>query len=158
MTAGRLTTLLAAAIVALALALAGCGTSTLSARALRSRASVVCAAAVRRSNRIPLPGSNTGGASFLERGITVFARELDALKKLAPPPLLANPYRAALGDSRQQLDALIATVHDLHSGGDPVIVIKQLDVELAAINARDRVAWRAVGVPVCANQAVGRRD
>jgi hypothetical protein len=139
------------AIAALAAALAGCGRDTLTAPSLRKRATLVCAAAVRRSDRIAVPVSNAGGVGFLAEGITIFRPELAALRKLAPPPRLATPYRAALADSAQQLDALIATDHNLRNGGDPVVAIKQLDVELGPINARDRAAWREVGAPVCSN-------
>ncbi|HWF74824.1 MAG TPA: hypothetical protein VG186_15845 [Solirubrobacteraceae bacterium] len=142
---------LAAPLGILALALCGCGSSTLTAQQLRRQASLVCSAAVERSDRIALPSSNEGGADFLDRGITVFRPELTSLRKLAPPRSLAEPYRAALADSKQQLDALIASDENLASGGDPVVAIRQLDVELEAIDARDRQAWRAVGAPVCDN-------
>jgi hypothetical protein len=79
-----------------------------------------------------------------------------ALRKLAPPHRLAEAYRAALADANQQLDALIATDHNLQSGGDPVVAIKQLDIELAAINLRDHAAWTIVGVPACANLTPGQ--
>jgi hypothetical protein len=137
----------------IALALSGCGSDTLSAPALRSQARLVCTTAVRRSDRIAMPGANPGGATFLAQGIAVFRPELGALRKLAPPRALASAYRAALADAAQQLDALIATDHNLRSGRDPVVAIKALDVELAAINARDAQAWRTVGVPACANLA-----
>jgi hypothetical protein len=143
----------ALAAIALTLALAGCGSGTLTAKELRRQANLVCTAAVRRSDGIAVPSSNAGGAAFLDQGITVFRRELVALRKLPPPRSLAEAYRAALGDSKQQLDALIATDHNLGSGGDPVVAIRQLDVELEAIDARDLQAWRAVGAPVCANLA-----
>jgi hypothetical protein len=141
---------LTAAIIA-AVSLSGCGSSTLSAKALRTRANLLCTTAVRRSYRIATPHANSGGAAFLAQGITIFGSELDALHKLAPPRNLASAYRTSLSDSAQQLDALIATHHDLVAGDDPVVAIKQLDVELAAVNARDRAAWRAVGVPACTN-------
>jgi len=140
-----------APIVVIALSLAGCGSSTLTARALRARANRLCAAAVRRSNRLTMPRSDSGGAAFLARGITIFGSELDALRKLVPPQRLAGAYRISLGDSAQQLDALIATEHGLRGGADPVLAIKQLDLELGAIDARDRQAWRALGVPACTN-------
>jgi len=103
----------AAAATVTIVALAGCGSSTLSARALRTQASRVCITAVRRSDRIALPRSNAGGTAFLARGIAVFGPELEALRKLAPPP--------------------------------------SLEGELTAINARDRDAWNAIGVPACSN-------
>jgi len=146
------------AITAVTLGLAGCGSNTLTAKELRSRANLVCATALRRSDRIATPKSNAGGAAFLDHGITVFGPELAALRKLVPPHSLAGTYRTALGDSTQQLDALIATDHNLGSGGDPVVAIKQLDVELngaGAIDVRDLQAWRAVGVPICANLPPG---
>jgi len=143
------TAALAAGLVVLALP--GCGSSTLSPRALRRQANLLCTAAVRRSDRIALPGSNLGGARFLQQGITIFGSELRALRKLPPPPALADLYRTALSGSTQQLDALIATHHDLLHGDDPVVAIKQLEVELSAVNSRDREAWRAVGVPACTN-------
>jgi len=139
-------------VAVIALSGSGCGSSTLSARALRTQARRLCAAAIRRSDRIAMPGSNGGGATFLAHGITIFRSELGALRKLAPPRALVSAYRTSLGDSAQQLDALIATHHDLVHGDDPVVAIKQLEVELTAINSRDRDAWRATGVPACANQ------
>lgn len=140
-------------VLIIALLLSGCGSDTLSARALRSQARVLCRAAVRRSNRIAMPSSNSGGASFLAQGIAVFRPELDALRELKPPHSLAEAYHIALSDSAQQLDALIATEHNLLSGGDPVDTMNQLDVSLAAIAARDRAAWRTVGVTACTNLA-----
>jgi hypothetical protein len=135
-----------------ALALSGCGSGTLSAQELRRQATLVCTAAVRRSDRIAMPDSNSGGAAFLARGITDFRPELTALRKLVPPRRLADLYRTALADAKQQLNALIATDHDLDSGGDPVVDINELDVELTAVNARDLGAWRAVGAPACSNR------
>ena len=133
------------------LVLSACGAGTLSARALRMQASARCTAAVRRSDRIALPRSNAGGAAFLARGIAAFTPELTALRKLAPPRRLANAYRGAVAAARQQLDALIATEHDLRGGDDPVVAIKQLGVELTPINARDRAAWEDMGIPACSN-------
>jgi hypothetical protein len=141
----------AAAAGALIFALAGCGSSTLSARALRTQASGVCTSAVRRGARIAPPRSNSGGTAFLARGITVFRPELEALRKLAPPRGLAVAYRAALADTAQQLDALVASEADLRGGDDPVVAIRQLYDELTAIDARDREAWNAVGAPACSN-------
>jgi hypothetical protein len=142
-------------VAAVAASVSGCGSDTLSAQALRRQAGLVCSTAIRRSDRIAIPNATSAGATFLAEGITVFRPELAALRKLAPPHGLASAYRAALGDSTQQLDALIATDHNLRTGGDPVVAVKQLDVELAAINARDRQAWRSVGVPACANLSAG---
>jgi hypothetical protein len=139
------------ALVGAAVLLAGCGSSTLSAQALRARATRLCREAVARSDHIHLPASNTSGGAFLAQGIAVFRPELAALRKLAPPSRLAGPYRVALADSGQQLDALVAADHNLRSGEDPVLAIKQLDVELGAINARDQASWRALGAPACAN-------
>jgi len=138
---------LTAAVVAVTLA--GCGSTTLSAHAVRTRAALLCTTAIRRSDKIAMPSSTSAGAAFLAKGITVFGSEVQALHKLAPPHELASAYRTALSTATQQLDALIATEHDLRAGGDPVIAIKQLDLELGPINARDRQAWRAVGVPDC---------
>jgi hypothetical protein len=145
----------ALAVALVALSLGGCGSGVLSAPALRAQARLVCTTALRRSDRIAAPSSNGGGGAFLAQGIRVFRPELAALRRLTPPRSLAGDYRAALADSAQQVDALIATDHYLHAGGDPVVAIRQLDVELSAINARDRGAWRTLGVPVCANLTAG---
>jgi hypothetical protein len=139
------------AVAVMILSLAGCGSGALSARALRTQATGLCTTAVRRSDRIAAPRSNAGGAAFLAKGIAAFRPELKALRKLAPPRGLAASYRTALEDAAQQLDALLATEHDLLGGDDPVVAIRQLEVELTAINARDRAAWRAVGAPSCSN-------
>jgi hypothetical protein len=138
-----------------AVLLAGCGSSTLTAGELRTRATRLCTTAVLRSNEIALPASTSGGAAFLAHGITIFRPELAALRKLAPPRSLAEPYRVALADAAQQLDALVATDHNLRNGDDPVVAIRQLNLELVPIDARDTASWRAVGVPGCANLGVG---
>ena len=137
-----------------AILLAGCGSSTLTASELRTRATRLCTAAVRRSNQITLPASTSGGAAFLAQGITIFGPELAGLRKLAPPRSLAGAYRVALANAAQQLDALVATNHNLRNGDDPVVAIRQLNLELAPIDARDSASWRAVGAPACANLGV----
>ena len=138
------------------LALAGCGGNALSPQALRTRATRICAQAVRSSDRIPLPASTAGGAAFLAQGIAIFGPELERLRRLVAPPKLAGAYRVALADSKQQLDALVASDHNLRAGGDPVVTVKLLDVELGPIDTRDQASWRAVGAPACANLS-GRR-
>lgn len=157
---GTLTRLATAAlaITTLALTVAGCGSATLTARALRTQASIVCTRAIRRSESIAPPRANTAGGVFLAKGIAIFGPELSALRRLAPPHALADAYRTALAAAKQQLDALIATEHNLRGGDDPVVAIKQLDVELTPVDARDLEAWRAVGVPDCANLSRLRRS
>jgi hypothetical protein len=141
------------AAAAMAVALGGCGSGTLSPRVLRARATALCTTAVRRSDRIPAPSSNSRGAAFLAQGIGIFSTELNGLRRLAPPPGLAGSYRVALDAARQQLDALIAAHANLVRGADPITSVKQLDVELTAIDARDRGAWDALGAPECSNLA-----
>jgi hypothetical protein len=138
-----------------AVLLAGCGSSTLTSGELRIRATRLCTTAVLRSNEIVLPASTSGGAAFLAHGITIFRPELAALRKLAPPRNLADRYRVALADAAQQLDALVATDHNLRHGDDPVVAIRQLNLELGPIDARDTASWRAVGAPACANLGIG---
>ncbi len=88
------------------LALAGCGGSgRLSGDQLRSRATALCAAAGRQTDRIPTPSSPAGGASFLKRGISVLEPELKRLKTLRPTDDLAQVY--ATGVCRRRFESSI---------------------------------------------------
>jgi len=140
---------LAAVATALVPALAGCGSSSVSAHQLRTGAARACTVAGRRLSRIPAPHDAAGAAAFLHAGITALGPELMALDRLSPTPQLAAPYGRARSATERELAALHSTLHRLSAGEDPVVAIKTLQQELAPLERQASAAWRALGVPGC---------
>jgi hypothetical protein len=139
-----------AATLTSALALAGCGSSALSAPQLRARAGRICSAARVATNRIPTPDTPSAGAPFLSRGISALAPELKALKRLQPGGDAATNYAGAVADGRQELQALRFTIRGLRAGNDPVVAIKTLQQRLAPLESRADDAWGSLGIEACA--------
>jgi hypothetical protein len=137
-------------LVALALGLAGCGSSSLSAQQLRARATLSCNLARRQTGRIPTPALPGEGARFLSRGITALTPELGVLKKLTPPSDLRATYRRALSISAGELRALRSTLAGLRAGNDPVVAIKTLQQQLVPLETRADADWRSLSLPACA--------
>jgi hypothetical protein len=139
----------ALAVAALA---GGCGDSSLSDPALRARATQICSAATKQSDRIGTPTSPSAGAAFLRKATRVFRPELKALRGLRPSKDAASTYRTALNAFAQKLDALDTTARALASGGDPVIAIKGLQTRLTPLLAQEDGAWRALAITACVNR------
>ncbi len=142
----------AAGVVAtVALAVSGCGSSSLSGAQLRSDALRACISAAQRLNRIPAPRTPSGAEAFLRRGVSALEPELSALKRLSPTTDLAGAYTRATTATRREVDALGSTIKGLRAGNDPVVAIKTLQTDLRPLERRARAAWQALGVPACAD-------
>ncbi len=148
MTVGRRA---AGAVAAVALAVSGCGSASLSDAQLRSDALRACISAADRLNRIPAPRSPSGAETFLRRGVSALQPELTALKRLSPTSQLAGAYARARTATRREVDALGSTLTGLRAGHDPVVAIKTLQTDLLPLERRARAAWHALGVPTCAD-------
>ena len=135
-----------------ALALAGCGTSSLSADQLRNFATRACDLSRQRTDEIPTPSTPTEGASFLSRGIAALAPEQTTLESLHPPGNLATDYHAAVQASAQELTALRTTLAGLKAGDDPVVAVEGLQHRLAPLEQRADSAWRSLDLPACADR------
>ena len=135
-----------------AVLISGCGGSGhLSSDQLRSRATRFCAAAGRKTDRIPTPHSPGGGEQFLKRGIAVLTPELTKLRTLRAPTDLAQVYSTGIGAFTQKLKALRAAVHELDSGANPVTAMTALQQRLAPIESAEDGAWQALEMPACMN-------
>lgn len=137
--------------LAVALLVAGCGSSSLSAQQLQSGAKRACLVATRSLNRIPTPQLPAGGAPFLRHGISVLKPELAALDRLHPGGSLDTSYVRARDVTHEELAALESTLKGLKAGDDPVVAIKTLQHHLLPLERRAAAAWAAVGVPACAD-------
>ncbi len=142
----------AALLAVAALALCGCGSSSLSTRQLRSAATRICTTATRRIDRIPTPTSPAGGELFLQQGIAAVTPELTALRKLAAPNDLKQAYSTALRATTQELQALRTTLRQLQAGGDPVILIKTLQQRIAPLETQANAAWQTLEITACLNR------
>jgi hypothetical protein len=132
-----------------ALALGGCGSSSLSNTQLSRDASRICATANRHTDRIPTPTSTADSATFLARGAAALGPELKGLRALRPPSDLAPVYATALSASAAELSALRATARQLKRGDDPVSAIQTLQRRLAPIESRGDDAWHTLGISAC---------
>ncbi len=140
----------AALALLLAVALVGCGSSSLSSKQLRSDATRTCTRAGRRLERIPTPKDPSQGASFLRRGIAAIEPELTAMARMRPPNEAARQYGRAQTAARKELAALRSALNGLEAGNDPAVAMKTLQEKLAPVERRASEAWRALGVPACA--------
>ncbi|MDQ6605892.1 MAG: hypothetical protein M3Z06_05005 [Actinomycetota bacterium] len=134
---------------ALALALAGCGSSPLTTSALRARATRVCRLAGARADRIPNPTIPVQGVTFLRRGMAVLQPELSALVKLRPGGPAAQVYATALQAFRRELTMVKATAESLRRDADPVIAVKTLQRQIAPLEAQANAAWDRLEIPAC---------
>jgi hypothetical protein len=139
-------------VVVIALALAGCGTSSPSARQLRAAATRACISASVRTERIATPLLPSGGAGFLRQGLAVLAPELAQLRRLRAPSDLALTYATALRSSASLRALLAAALQSLEHGADPVSTVQALQRRLAPVEAQENAAWRALDVPACLNR------
>ncbi|MGI8412977.1 MAG: hypothetical protein ACR2QA_10945 [Solirubrobacteraceae bacterium] len=135
-----------------AVAICGCGGTSLSTAQLRRQATRICAAARVRTVRIPTPVNPAGGAAFLAGGTAVLSPELAALRRLTPTGDPARTYMRTIDAFSQMLAELHAGVIGLHRGSDPVIVIKTLQAHLAPLESVQQRGWEALGIPACVNQ------
>lgn len=141
---------MAVAALAAVLALAGCGTSAMSSRQLRTKASRPCRIAQQSLSRIPAPTLPDGAAEFLARGIAALAAEHAVLARLHPGGSLGESYRRALTAGERQLAALRTAAGGLRAGDDPVRTVRTLQQRLTPLEARAVSAWRELGISACA--------
>lgn len=130
-------------------ALAACGTSSLSAQQLRAKAGRICAWAQSRTAQIPSPSRPGDALRYLSRGVQTLAPELAALRALRPSGDQSRGYRQALKASADELAALRTSVRGLKSGDDPVLAIRILQHQLAPVEAEVSRAWHALDVAAC---------
>jgi phage FluMu protein gp41 len=140
----------AAAAIALVL-LAGCGSSKLSTKQLRARASSVCKVAARKTARIPTPTNPAAGAAFLKRGIAALTPQVAALGRLKPPADVAAVYENSVHGLKQQLELAARTLRHLKAGDDPVAAMQALQRRLTPIESTVDGGWRALEIPACIN-------
>ena len=135
-----------AGVAALAtLAVAACGSSSLSAAQIRTRATKICTATARRTGKIATPASPSGGVGFLNHGISAISLEVAQLRALHATGMA----RTAVDGTAAELAALRFTLKGLHADNDPVITIKTLERRLAPIQQRTNAAWRELDIPAC---------
>jgi hypothetical protein len=136
----------------LALALAACGGSSLSAKQLRSGAGRICAGAQRATERIATPATPKDGVKYLSLGVAALTPQLKALRALHPPSDLAGQYNSAVGATAGELRALRSAAKGLKGGGDPVVEFKTLQQRLRPLEARANQAWESIGIETCASR------
>ncbi len=130
-----------------AVAVGGCGSGSLSAAQLRSRATKICAVAARRLNTIATPARPGAGTQFLTRGIAAIDGELTALRSLHGTGTFGN----AVDGTAAELAALRFTLKGLKADNDPVVTIKTLQQRLVRLETHTNDAWRSLDIPACAS-------
>lgn len=143
---------LALVAMLVALAMGGCGSSSLTSSQLRMRASGICAAARGQAERIPTPASPARGEAFLDHGIAVLRPELASLRALRAPSDLGPIYATAVRSYSEEARVISATARELGVGADPVAAIKGLQLRLAPLESQGEGAWQALGITACTNR------
>lgn len=141
-----------AGLVIVVVASAGGGSDSLTLQALRPRASVVCTAAARRADLIPVPTAPSGVAAFLRSGVAALQPEVAGLRALVAPTDDAAVYRAALDALSGELRALGDTAHAVEGGSDPTVAIRTLQTELGTLERQQDEAWSSLEIPACLTQ------
>jgi hypothetical protein len=137
---------------ALILALAGCGSSSLSETQLRSSAARICQAAQRRTERISTPAAPAQAAHYLARGAAALDPAVTLLRALHPPAAIAARFRSAVDASTAELEEVRSALRGLKAGDDPVVEIKTLQHRLAPLERRGNADWTAIDVPACVSR------
>jgi hypothetical protein len=140
----------ALSLAVIAVALAGCGSSSPSLSRLRRQATTVCQRALANSARIKPPVRPSATVPFVRRGASVLSTELSELRMLKAPAESAAFYSSALGAQSRQLTILDDAIRDLDGGADPVTAIKTLQRRLAPTESAEDAAWRTLDIPACA--------
>ena len=128
-----------------AVALAGCGGSSLSPSQLRAVATRSCTLTARQLDRIATPASVAAGDRFLYQGAHALGREVSELRALHATGTFGEAVRIT-GDELSDLDF---TVHGLRAGNDPVVAIKTLQARLGPLEQRADQAWSSLRVKAC---------
>ena len=131
--------------VAAALAVTGCGSSSLSASQLRDVATRSCTATARALDRIATPSSVAAGQRFLNQGANALSGEVSELRALHA----TGTFGRAVQITGAELSELRSTVRGLHAGNDPVVAVKTLQARLGPLEASADQAWRALGIKAC---------
>jgi hypothetical protein len=138
------------AVLALAaVALAGCGSSSLSNSQLHSQATRLCTVAGTRTERIPTPASPAASAAYLHRGLAVLRPELAALRRLHPPSDVSDVYTNTVKSFSQKLTYLQSTAQSIDGGADPVTAMRSLQQKLGPVEQQENGGWQALELPAC---------
>jgi hypothetical protein len=124
----------------------------MSVRQLRNHATAVCTVAAQRLNNIPTPQLPSQGASFLRAGVAALRPKLAALKTMHPGGEEGAHFRTAVNATERELKVLQSSLTGLKAGNDPIVAFKTLQTQLAPLERQASAAWRALGVPGCADR------
>jgi hypothetical protein len=138
------------AALALALALAACGTKPLSANEFRARASAICAAEQLRSRQVARPLSPSDVTSFVAAALRLGKPAVDKLGALRPPDDLKPPFDSALGLLRRRLGLLTDAGKRLREHAEPLALFATLEPKLAPLKLEEARHWQALALPQCA--------
>ena len=138
----------AAALVAVV----GCGDGRLDSGELHDRVKGACDKDQKSLEKIPDPTDDRTTKVFISQAAlatTTLYRELAGLK---PPKDAQQGYAFAVGLVRQQANLLKDASSKLASGGDEVVVLRNVADQTTQIHSREQTAWEIVGVPSCASR------
>lgn len=139
--------LLAAALSLLALA--ACGSDSLSADQLRSQAGAICARATQALDRIPMPGAPEQAGRFLAEGLAHLRPAAAQLEALKAPQELRGQYDRAARLAGEEVALLARHDRAVAGGEDPADAFRQLAAALQPLTTEENAYWRALQIPAC---------
>ncbi len=128
---------------------AGCGSSTLSTRDLRTAASTICRSASTSLARVGDPASPAQAGRFLQRGVLILTPELAQLRTLHASGRAGQELDAAVQAFERKLTQVQDAERALGGGEDPLIAFRTLQQQIAPTVAEENRHWQALGIPDC---------
>jgi hypothetical protein len=136
-------------LAVLALVLAGCGTTTLTAAQMRTQAGRICAHAAERAARIPAPATPDASERFLRAGLGAMRPAAEGLRALKPPDEMRESYGQAVALNAKALASVARQEHAIARGEDAPTAFRRLQAELDPIVRVEDATWRALQIPAC---------
>jgi hypothetical protein len=140
---------LLAAVVALALAFAGCGSDALTTAQLHARAGAICRRMAQATDRIPLPSTPDQGGRFLAEGIARLRPAAARLRALKPPAGVRARYERAVALAAEEVALIARRRRGIAHGDDPIAAFRALEAALEPLTTEENAYWRGLGIPAC---------
>jgi len=134
---------IATIVLAVTLALAGCGGAS-----FETRANDICRATAAKSKGIPQPTDLAGVGSYLARALPFAEQGLGKLKALTPPASKKATYAALLSNLEQQ-DALLRRTEAAVKARQPAR-IQSLARQAPPLDAQGKAKAKSLGLSPCA--------
>jgi hypothetical protein len=140
---------LALACLLPAVALAGCGDDSLTARQLHDQATAICARTAAATDRVVVPSTPSQGGRFLQQGLAHLRPAVARLRALKAPEELRERYDRAVQLAAQEAALIARHERAIADGEDVIDSYRRLEIALEPLVLQENAYWRGLDVPAC---------